>query len=1211
MTVDVRFTRNPLAGAVDRRVLPDGLTVRGIIDQVTHGAAHHDVFLVREGCEWQVRPEYFERVRPKPGTIVVVRPHTGASALVSLGASFLVTTFGIGATAATIISGVAIAAVAYIATRALMPSPVNSSASGDPNNPTIRGLQNGYPTANSPVPMVLGRRRMAAVKSATGYSELVGQRVFRRERMTFGVGPVALEDLKIGTTPIHNFSGVSIQLRNVDQTETLARIPQLANMNVEWLDDADTMTLYSRDIFEDAEGAKLDHNVAVIRSTPADTLSARVHFYFAGLVKIDDDNQKLSRSRKIGIYYRPASGGAWTTVSEKWYQGKTTATLRFGEFIQFPSAGEYEIKVIRLSADDDDLQVRDDSYLEAIHSEAPGTLPSPSGVAEIALRVKATDQIQGQLDPINAVVNQMAPRWDGATWTDPEPIRHPADIYVELLRGKMRKRAQADASIDLASILAWKTANPAWAYDQVVLGSMQLRQVIDEVLAAGLAMYALKDGQHSLITDQSKEPAVQVFTPRNVANLESNTTFPAEVHGLRVPFIAEDADWGRDEVVVYANGYDENTATPALIETAEPGGFVVTSDGDVTNVAKWAYYHLAQVRTRPTELSFDTELDHLMCGRGDPVIFQADLLSNSFGQGRILSILRGGGGDLTHIRLDDVLNDGDGFTAHLLLRSSGGVIQYLAATYDAGTDYWVVSAGSGVRDGGTFDDSVVAVGDLATIFEHETEPQKWLVKEIAPDFGERARVTLVEASEVALDDLSRPLPTYDPKIVKQTSVRDLTYAIEYDGPQAYVVLRWFQFNPQNGQRFRVILEDGEGAALGQVITADLTARFPIQSIYSQSLTARVAAMQPSGAWGVEETITVSTASQFDPPDPVDGFQVSVLNDTLYLSWDVGPRQIDYYTIRYSPATSGASWSTSVPIIPVVRGETATAPAQNGSFLIKPVTIQGVEATLATMLVVNSADAYLNAVETAAFEPDFGGTLEEGLFTLDDQLMFASDFDLLTAVDILAIGDLLTHNRSVMTANYTPDDVIDLGAIYTARVASELVAVGYVPGFNILEIDDLLVAPDVLGATDGRWSVVPQISTTEDDTTGTPTWSDWSDLVVGDYRGRGFRFRFIASVTDPQVLVKLSAASVSVDMPDRIEKGQDVAVPLAGATVTFSPAFRATPSIVIDPQGLPSGGTWERSGVSKSGFSVTFRDKEGSPVAGTMDYTAVGYGREGA
>lgn len=1209
MSIDVQVRAHPLLGQADHTTVPAGLTVAGIVTRVST-MRHAEVVLLRDGHAWPVRREYHDKVRPVPGTTVIVQPRVGATAVFGMAVTWLAGATALTTTGATlVVAGVAIvvSVAGLLLTRSFL------SADADPNqraadreNPTIRGLQNIYPSMGTPVPMVLGRHRMAAVKTATGYTELDDQTVYRVERMTFGVGPVLIDDLKIGTTEIAKFKDVQLQFRNVDRTETLARIPALANMDVDWLDDDDPMTLYSRDIFEDPESAKLDHNVRVTRTTPANTTAATVRFYFTGLVGIDDDNAKQPRYRQIGIYYRPASGGDWVTVSEHWYKGETTSVLRFGKYINFPEPGEWDVSVIRLSEDDDDVRVQDDSYLEALQSRQPGTLPSPSGVAEVTLRIKATDQINGALDPLNAIVWQMAPFWNGSAFTAPTPIRHPADIFVHLLRSDIRRRPVADAKIDLDGIRAWRLAWPDWRCDMVVTSDIQLGDLCRQVLATGLAMPIHKAGKWGVLTDRSAEPAVQIFSPRNTADMQATWTPSPEVHGLRMMFTSEKAGWDNDEIIVYANGYSAGNAT--IVETIEFPGLALGRYESIERITRLGYYHLAQLKLRTTQVSFTTELDHLVCTRGDPVIFTTPVLRNQVGMGRV-SAVTFSGDDIATLTLDDTLPGvPDGYEAHVVLRGSAGALQYVTAI-KAGRGF-TVTAGSGVAmDGGAFDANLVARGDLATVYEAETEPAKWLVKDIAPDFGERARITLAEATEVPLGDLNRPLPTYDPRVLSINEARGITGGFEYANGVLSVVVRWQALDYGQETMWRVTLENGAGAAVGTSTGADRIAKFPVQAVVADTFTAEISARLPNGTWGPIKSVGISTASFFAPPATVAGFAVQVAAGQIHLNWRSGETNVEYYQVRYTPATTGATWASAVPVVPVLRATRTSVPARNGTYLVKAVTATGQESATASSVVVTSAASLPNAIETLALAPDFDGDLDPGLAVVSGDLIFAADNDILALDDILLEDNILTSYRTANTGIYTADDVIDLGTVDTAQISAEIEALAYYDDFDILLIDDITQTPDLLGAADGEWSLTAQVSTTDDDPTGSPTWSDWSDIVVGDYRARAFRFRLVFESLDPQVLVAVSECDFIVDMPDRVEKGANVSAPSGGVTVTFQTPFRAVPSIVVDGQGLPTGARSIRSAVTASSFHQKFVDSGGSDISATFDWQAIGYGQQ--
>jgi hypothetical protein len=122
------------------------------------------------------------------------------------------------------------------------------------------------------------------------------------------------------------------------------------------------------------------------------------------------------------------------------------------------------------------------------------------------------------------------------------------------------------------------------------------------------------------------------------------------------------------------------------------------------------------------------------------------------------------------------------------------------------------------------------------------------------------------------------------------------------------------------------------------------------------------------------------------------------------------------------------------------------------------------------------------------------------------------------------------------------------------------------------------------------------------------WSAWSDFVVGDYQARGFDFKLDISTAGPSISARIDELQVEVDMPDRVEGGDDINCPAAGVAVTFDPPFKVKPAISVDGQSLPVGARSVRTQASNTGFHQQFLDDQGNGIACSFDWVAKGYGR---
>jgi hypothetical protein len=63
------------------------------------------------------------------------------------------------------------------------------------------------------------------------------------------------------------------------------------------------------------------------------------------------------------------------------------------------------------------------------------------------------------------------------------------------------------------------------------------------------------------------------------------------------------------------------------------------------------------------------------------------------------------------------------------------------------------------------------------------------------------------------------------------------------------------------------------------------------------------------------------------------------------------------------------------------------------------------------------------------------------------------------------------------------------------------------------------------------------------------------------------------------------------------------------TVTFADAFYATPEVVISPSNMATGDFFTLSSVSRTGFTVAFKNSSNAAVTRSYAYTATGYGKE--
>jgi hypothetical protein len=133
-----------------------------------------------------------------------------------------------------------------------------------------------------------------------------------------------------------------------------------------------------------------------------------------------------------------------------------------------------------------------------------------------------------------------------------------------------------------------------------------------------------------------------------------------------------------------------------------------------------------------------------------------------------------------------------------------------------------------------------------------------------------------------------------------------------------------------------------------------------------------------------------------------------------------------------------------------------------------------------------------------------------------------------------------------------------------------------------------------------------VATTNDDpASGGATWGDYSLFTIGNYYGRGFKFKLEASTADNNYQINVSQLKAVADIYYRIQ-AESSGIGASGSTITFDTSFRSTPVLGIAAQNMATGDYYTLSSLSKTGFTLQFFNSSGTGVARTADYIARGY-----
>jgi hypothetical protein len=913
-----------------------------------------------------------------------------------------------------------------------------------------------------------------------------------------------------------------------------------------------------------------------------------------------------------GLTLDIAAGGL--RVNDLRITAAQTEALRKSVNIKTPTRGRYDVRIKRLTADSSSQYIQDEAYLTALRTVTYIQPVNLQGINGTALRILGTDQLNGLVDSFNAIVSNVIPDYNAANnvWT-PAVTSNPASIYRYVLQGGANARPLTDSQIDLAALQSWHTycAERGYTYNRVIDYDASVDGILRDVAAAGAASPTIIDGKRSVVVDKEKDAIVQMVTPRNSWDYGAEIVYTDLPHAFRVTFRNAAKGYVTDERIVYDDGYSESNATK--FEQLE---YLSCTNSDLA--FKHARRHIASARLRPEIHTFTMDVEHLVATRGDRIKLAHDVPITGVGDGRIKT-LTDNGINLTGFSVDDGGDFIAGKTYYARIRKSDGSQLYLALN----------NPGTGRFSAFTLVTPLVlasapAIGDLCYFVEAGGELDLIITK-IEPQNDLSAKITAVDYAPAVFTAESATIPTFESKI---------TTPIEFIRPSPPTLVG----EPQSDESVMTINSDGtftsrmvitlENSNTGGVVPV-VQVRQSGTDIFSpaslqEATPTRVVitGLQDGFRYDVhiryrrEGGTVFSLPLQLNNtlyigasgvPADVQGFSAAVAGATLTLSWDANDDiDISHYSLRFSAATSGVTWDTAQVLAPVVNETQRTLPFVAGTYLIRAVDLLG-NLSANAAAVVASGTATANVVALLDEAPSFTGA-KTNVINVSGGIQLAD------------VGLQGTYNFA---------NSIDLGAVFTSQLSASVIAQGafsnnifamadifaeadiFGGGNNdIFAMDDIFAVDDIFGIGTGAWSTTLQIRTTNDDPTGSPVWSAWRDFVVGEATFRAAQFRLLMTSLANKVTPLVTGLSVTIDMPDRIERGESLTVPVSGTTITYAPAFKATPSVVITLQDAAVDDRIEFISNTASGFTFkVFNATAAGYVERMFNFISSGYGRQ--
>ena len=417
--------------------------------------------------------------------------------------------------------------------------------------PRVYSLSGGSNLARpyEALPLLLGTHRMFPDQVAKEYREFDedGNEILN-QIFDFGIGNLRLTDERFGETTTTNYESVQTQ-------KQVSRIDLVAG-NVDTITGGDL-------------GYVADDIHTIVRTTAAGTTKIAFDVVVQHFLTTNRGRYE-GRDVFLEFAWRPVGTSAWTTraVTVSTPDGDDARKATRRSYSYDVAEGRYDVRArptAHYAVDDDLSRINVNVQLAAFRAYQPGTADF-TGRNAYAVRAKATGQLYGRLESVNAIASQLIDRWTGSAWVANQATSNPGDILRKFLRGwyaggkLVAGMGFADEDIDLESIQDFAdhcTANELEC-NVVVEDGRQPLETIKLICQCGWGSLDLQSGKWGVVWEDANRPMTAVVTPANIIADSMNIAFDGgkladEIIGN---FIDRDSDYRENTIRRTAPGVD-------------------------------------------------------------------------------------------------------------------------------------------------------------------------------------------------------------------------------------------------------------------------------------------------------------------------------------------------------------------------------------------------------------------------------------------------------------------------------------------------------------------------------------------------------------------------------------------------------------------------------------------------------------------------------
>lgn len=1070
------------------------------------------------------------------------------------------------------VAGAAVAIGGSLLVNALLPLPTaspNSATNYQSNAQTpTYSLSGGRNSARTyqPLLLCLGYNKVIPDLGSLSYTEFIGQDQYLFQVFNFGLSDITLSNFMIGTTPITSYSDVTIQVSGPDGKLTLV--------------NGDVSSQTVQDLASAAGWIQ--------RTTSINSISIGIDI-ITSLYYINDTGGVDPRSVTFQIQYCPTGTGAWASFLGGTFTvtGASQTPIRNSYRLDV-TQGQYDVRCQKVTTD---VATNRESNLLSWGQLRSYQLDQTdyTGQVRVALKIRATAQLSGSIDTFSATAQATCPVWNGTTWVT-QATSNPAWWCLWWARGKFYGGRRVygaglpDARIDIEGIKAFGAYCDAnnLTCNFVQGAATSIATMMDQIALNGDGSATWLTGKLGVVWDAPNQSPVMQFGPYNIKRdtfqIEYNTQSIADE--IIVEFVNPAKGWASDQVRAKPPNVTapNNPVTLNFMGCTSP-----TLAGRKANLlAAGQYYHRRKV-------TWSSDLEGFVAQRGDVVVISHDVTQWSY-SGRLVD------GNRTTLTLDRAvpLSATPGFVS----------VRFPDGTYQT----YGVAGGSGITTTLTLTSpisaSIVQSGitivlpvpsenpdmvpyDWVFFYDPLATPGKLfkIISVVPQSGGDEVQITATDEEPLYYAAASSSF-TYAPP-------RNYT---SLNGNVQSITFRELLLNATTGIS-RVTASWTTGVATGATVLIKInngsvtTYTVGGNSIDIQAYTNDIITVTVQPTMLVNVTQATPLTTTYTVLGILSALPIPQNLSTVYrdgLTHIIWTTVVDARTINYEMRI-GTTWATATLVS--VSGVTDLVAIGDGTYWLASryaTAAGGVIYSTPTSIVIAGAALVRNVLVTKEESPGWTGALTGGASV--------SGVNLICSATVPG------------TYTFPVGDQVNVGRVVPCQLIIKSAVTGTKSSNNILTMTNIFLNLDILEQALGQFvTVVPQIAVAQ----ASGIFGPWQNFAPGIYSGQYFTSRILMSSIDATVSPVITQYSMTVDMPDRLDTGTNLAVGTGGVTVTFSSAFNGgvdaptVPHVQITLLNAVANDQVILSAVGLSSFTVQIKNA-GAGVARNVNWLAQGY-----